>query len=85
MAAHAPHEIIERVIDANPSVLEQVHVAVASGDLPTTYYDHPLVRTSAQPPLSLTIYADGLPYTLGDSVLGVWLVNFATGTLFGKN
>ena len=80
MAADPPHEIIERVIDANPSMLERLHVVVASRDLQTTYYDHPLLRTSAEPPLPVALHIDGLPYTLVDSVLGVWLVNLVTGT-----
>ena len=79
-AADPPHEIIERVIGANPPVLDQLHVAVANGDLPTTHYNYPLVCTSAQPPLPLAIYSDGLPHTLVDSVLGVWLINLVTGT-----
>ena len=89
MATGPPHEIIGRV-DVNPSVLEQLFVPVASGDLPTANYDQPLVRTSAQPPFPLATYMDGLPYILVDSVLGVWLINLASGTrhtvaIIGKN
>ena len=48
--------------------------------LPPSYYDHPVVETNPEElVVPVGLYMDGLPYSLVDSVLGVWFINMVTG------
>eukprot|EP00969_Alexandrium_andersonii_P071158 3141743-Alexandrium_andersonii.AAC.1 len=38
-----------------------------------SYTEHPGVKGRADQPLPIALYMDGLPYTITDSVVGVWL------------
>ena len=55
--------------------------AIQDGNFPPAYDQHPVVQGSSpdDPVLPVALYLDGLPYTLTDSVLGIWLINMLTG------
>ena len=57
----------------------KLHEAVHNKTLPPSYDDHPVVTSSDELVVPVGIYMDSLPYSLVDSVLGVWLINYITG------
>ena len=73
------HEIIARAQAEDISAGVRLDEAIAAQALPESYFDHPVVRTSDSPPYPYGIYLDGLPYTLVDSVQGIWLIDILTG------
>ena len=73
------HEIVEESIDADPYMVQRVADARDAQDLPPCYDTHPVVQRSALPVIPFALYMDGLPYSLVDSVLGIWLINLLTG------
>ena len=74
-----PHEALMREVEANPDMATRLQAAVASEALPPSYMEHPLVRTGSCSVLPLALYLDGVPYSLTDSVVGIWVYNLLTG------
>ena len=74
-----PHEQLSLHMDDRTSFL--VREAIHDDRLPPCYYDHPVVR--AAPPgevvVPIALYVDAVPYTLTDSVIGVWVEEWVTG------
>ena len=75
------HEAIARELNEDPSVTVRLDEAMADGSLPPCYHQNPTtLRNPEAPPIPLAIYMDSLPYSLVDSVLGVWIINLLTGS-----
>lgn len=53
--------------------------AIASGEMQPGYTNHPLVLGSTTPVVPVSLYMDGVPYSLTDTVVGVWMINMITG------
>jgi hypothetical protein len=70
-----PHELVAADIIAKPELIGKLQTAFDNHDLPPTYYDNPVVQASPTPPMPLGLYLDGVPYSLTDTVVGVWLIN----------
>ena len=48
-------------------------------ELPTSYYEHPLVQSAAgRPVMPVALYVDGVPTTKRDGVLGFWVYSLIT-------
>eukprot|EP00969_Alexandrium_andersonii_P172900 7643099-Alexandrium_andersonii.AAC.1 len=76
-----PHELLTKECGttAMPRLLEE---ATARGELPRTYWTHPVVeaaRGSDEPVYPLAVYMDGVAFARADSVLGVWCYCMPTG------
>jgi hypothetical protein len=69
------HELMEADVKARPQLLQKLQTAVDNHDLPPVYYDNPIVQTSLEPPMPLGLYLDGVPYSITDTVVGIWLIN----------
>ena len=48
---------------------------IENNGLPTSYYNHPVVESSDEDVLPVGLYMDGVPYSLTNSVVGVWFIN----------
>ena len=75
-----PHELVDR--DASPALRTQLREAIDHGELPPAYVHHPVVVAHGSmddPVLPLPIYLDGVPYSVNDSVVGIWIVNNISG------
>ena len=58
----------------------QLREFIAEGSAPPSYESHPVVQRNAGRLVApLGVYMDALPYSLVDSVLGVWVINLVTG------
>ena len=70
--AFVPHERLDAWIRSQPSILMRLADAREEGRLPRSYVEHPLVREA--PPdvmhVPLSIFVDGVAYSLTDSVIG---------------
>jgi len=70
------HELLQEELRESPELADELRLAVAKKALPPAYYQHPLVRENPDKlvfPCSL--YLDGVPHSLVDSVVGVWATN----------
>ena len=73
-----PHEALFESFVNDPDMLHKLQDKVDKGDLPPCYHEHPLVVAGGKPMVPISLYADGLPYALHDSVTGFWLKNEIT-------
>ena len=77
------HEVVQDELAEDPSVLVRLDESLESDRLPRCYHENPVVaearRNGEEPPNPIGIYMDGLPYSLTDSVLGVWAIMLMTG------
>ena len=73
------HELVEEAVDADPYLPQRLTEAIDAAELPPCYDKHPVVRSSVLPVLPYALYTDGLPYSMVDSVVGIWLVSLLTG------
>ena len=74
------HEILEATDFKDESYSVKLREAIDSGGLPPSYDDNPVVLSNPDEMVApFGVYMDSLPYSLVDSVLGVWLVNLVTG------
>jgi hypothetical protein len=75
--AAVPHEPIDKDLRANPGAVLALKEAVDENVSPPSCADHPLVaRHGAEAPvLPVSLYVDGVPYSLADSVIGFWFSN----------
>lgn len=74
------HEVAHDRVKNDPSASTRLMEAIDNRDLPESYFQHPLVRTSADLIMPWGLYMDSVPYSLTDSVLGCWLINLVTGS-----
>ena len=65
-------------IEASKRILEHKK---ATDDLPLCYHHHPVVSGAQEGEcvFPVAIYIDGVPYSITDSVIGIWLINILDG------
>ena len=76
-----PHETLIYDMIAEPGAITKLNEQVTSNSLPPCYYEHVVVRNNAgmsQHVVPIDVYLDFVPYTITDSVLGVWVHNIIT-------
>ena len=74
------HEQMKDDLEDNPGLEGKLEEAIASRSLPDCYFEHPVVVEHGQscPVYPIGFFADGLPYTQTDSLIGWWVVNLLT-------
>ena len=72
------HEIVQEDIEADPAMGIKLDEAVADG-LPPSFHRHVVTQAHDGRAVPLALYMDALPYTLTDSVWGIWVINILTG------
>ena len=76
------HEVVARGADGDEEMRTALVNAVSSRQLPPAYFENPVVREHGDvqsPVVPLAIFADGVPYSHLDSVVGFWAMNIITG------
>ena len=78
--AKPPHEVAREHHESSAMATIALMEAKENGTLPASYYSHPVVQAHpdelVQP---WGLYLDAVPYSLIDSVLGVWLIDLISG------
>eukprot|EP00969_Alexandrium_andersonii_P243224 10743803-Alexandrium_andersonii.AAC.1 len=72
-----PHELIQKEVEADPSQKFRLQEMKDANALPASYTQNPIV-TQSDPNdfiIPISIYMDGVAYTITDSVVGVWAIN----------
>jgi hypothetical protein len=70
----------EELVDQGPGLDFMLAEAIDAGDFPPSYKEHPVVvQNPGELVLPIALYLDAVPYTLTDSVLGIWIINMLTG------
>ena len=77
-----PHEVADAASVLEPEATTMLQERIDARGLPEAYTQHPIVRDTADMVMPWGIYMDALPYSLVDSVLGVWLINVVTNTRY---
>lgn len=72
-----PHEAMAEQME-DGSVQAALQQKIAEGGLPDAYHAHPKVQGQEEPPVPVSIFVDGVPYSNEDSILGFWLINEIT-------
>ena len=74
-----PHESFSSDITEDATYSVKLAEMLSAG-MPPAYTEHPVVRSARDDELvaPLALYADAVPYSQTDSVLGFWLVNLVT-------
>ena len=72
------HEVVDEELTATRSAAVQFQEAVDERRFPPAYWSNPVVKASPTPVVPLALFLDGVPYSLTDSVVGVWVVNLLT-------
>ena len=81
LVVRPPHECISREMNSDSTIGIKTAEAKAAGDLPPAYTEHTVVlRSIGKLVLPLALFIDGVAYALTDSVVGVWVYNYITGT-----
>ena len=79
-----PHERLDEWIRNQPGSLMRLADAREEGQLPEAYFEHPLVREA--PPdvmhFALSLFVDGVAYSLTDTVIGFWFVDMLSERRF---
>ena len=79
-----PHEILPQEFEDNPTMRSDLASKISEGRLPRIYHEHKIVREAAErglpPPVPLSVFIDGVPYSHGDSAVGYWVINCITGS-----
>ena len=76
-AADPLHERLAKRFE-EPGARERLLNAIENTELPKSYYDHPVVLSTADPVWPYGIYLDGIAYSNTDSAVGIWLVDLIT-------
>ena len=74
------HESIAQEIQEGPSMLSKLHEALDTGYLPQAYTSHPVVQSTPDRVVPITLYMDGVAYSQTDTVVGIWCQNALTNT-----
>ena len=80
-----PHQVLVQHAQDNPDLEDQLQDAISENRLPPAYFENPVVRklrAFGHQVLPLGIFIDGLPYSLIDSIVGVWLICLVTRKRF---
>jgi hypothetical protein len=76
-----PHECIDRELKSDVTIRIRCQEMAEAREFPPSYFDNPVVVThGAGAVLPLGMFMDGVPYSLTDAVVGIWLFNLVTGT-----
>ena len=79
MPLRLAHEAIDSGVSGHPEMRVRLQEMIDSNELPAIYYDNPTVLAHpTEVVLPLDIFVDGLPYSLVDSVVAIWLINVVT-------
>ena len=74
------HEALLKELEESPLLVDELKSLVDAKALPRSYYAHPLVQENPGEQLfPYELYLDGVPYSLVDSVVGVWAKNCLSG------
>ena len=74
-----PHEALDDEVASNPAILQQLQASTLADEWPSSFGHRSDAAAEVEPLLPCALYLDGLPYTKGDSILGVWVFNLVTG------
>jgi len=77
-----PHELLAEEVSSNGAIPTLMQEMIDAGSLPESYFTNPVVQRaegSGARPLPVGLYMDGVPYTLTDTVVAIWLINLVTG------
>ena len=81
-----PHELLNRSLQDDPTIATRLQEAIDHPDyLPPAYFQNPIVRSAREAGvnvLPLSLYLDGVPYSINDSVTGIWIGNLITDERF---
>jgi hypothetical protein len=77
-----PHEELDASLRDDPTFSVRLDEAISNNELPKAYFDHPIVKASSEPVAPFSLFADGVPYSITDSVVGFWLINEITAQRF---
>ena len=74
------HEVFNAEVEGDAGLSEKVCHAKTTNGLPKNYHEHPVVkRNPHEDVFPVALYMDAMPYSLTDSVVGIWLVNLLSG------
>lgn len=81
--ALACHEELAKQLD-DPSARHALTEKIREGNMPPAYFAHPVVQgaSDGEPVFPIAVYIDGVPYSITDSVVGIWLHNLISNTHF---
>ena len=79
-----PHETLDAAVSEHETYRARLQERVREGSLPECYFQNPVVLAKQDHELvgPYALFFDGVPYSLVDSVLGVWLSCLITGQRF---
>ena len=72
VACVPPHEVLNAEYARHPEVGNSFAEAKAQGELPPSYFEHPIAQATAHQALPVSLYLDGVPFAKNDAVLGIW-------------
>ena len=73
------HERAQEEMQNNPSLKSKLDECIAGDEMPRAYFEHPVVMGAPNETiLPWGLYLDAVQYSLTDSILGIWLINFLT-------
>ena len=73
------HEVISEDLAEDKDARATLIARVANKELPEIYYTHPVVRATTELVFPLMCFLDGVPYSLVDGILGVWIGCLTSG------
>ena len=74
-----PHELLSEEFNEDPSIGLRARELRDAHQFPPSYYTHPLLRFADCLWVPLSIFMDGVRYSVTDSVVGIWVINWVTG------
>ena len=78
-----PHELLDESLRGDDAFAAQLAEAIDSVSLPPRYFEHPVVlRNPNEKIFPVSLFVDGVPYSLTDGVIGYWLLNEITQARF---
>ena len=73
------HELVEREVEDNPDLPRKLQEKIDNGDLPRSYFDHPVVQRFGGLVLPLAISLDGVQFNRRAGMLAIYLYNLVSG------
>ena len=74
-----PYELLHKEWCESENLDERLQECIDSGDMPLTYDSHPVVLGTSELVHAAVMYADGVPTTKSDGVIGFWIYFWSTG------
>ena len=78
LLANPPHEALHKEVAARPQIHDEHKSMIDKNEYAQLYYQHPVAIATQYRAIPMALYMDGVPYTKGDSVLGVFVYNLVT-------